>query len=260
MLTKRRESTRGKNEESRDSNQIPRIFLIIDDYSTIRRRYVPEDRRPPGKGSCDDTRRSTCHHIRWAGVGTGPGPRLRPHSSRVSAPGRSRTGTCQVGRLLAAPGAPSPGDRSRNRFRRSDASYLPSFHFSTGTTITASSSEPTIDAAHHVFAGCRASRGPIVTFHRTPPCAPSPPPRSNQGPTWSWMDDGQGETGQNCLTPVWSTVSSLSSLALGCRCERIEKCIRFFYLLSGGVSLNKEVDFIASYFLFFLNKDSIRFR
>lgn len=72
------------------------------------------------------------------------------------------------------------------------------------------------------------------------------------------MDDGQGETGQNCLTPVWSTVSSPSSLALGCRCERIEKCIRFFYLLSGGVSLNKEMDFIASYFLFFFEQRPIQ--
>lgn len=221
-----------------------RLRRTLSTISTLLRHYVPEDRRPPGRGSCDDTRRSTCHHIRWAGVGTGPGPRLRPHSSRVSAPGRSRTGTCQVGRLLAAPGAPSPGDRSRNRFRRSDASYLPSFHFSTGTTITASSSERTIDAAHHVFAGCRASRGPIVTFHRTPPSAPSPPPRitrSNQGPTWSWMDDGQGETGQNCLTPVWSTVSSLPlSPSVVERGENFEKCMY--------VSLNEE--FYCLFFFF----------
>lgn len=40
--------------------------------------------------------------------------------------------------------------------------------------------------------------------------------------------------------------------------ERIEKYIRFFYLLSGGVSLDKEVDFIASYFLFFFEQRPIQ--
>lgn len=68
--------------------------------------------------------------------------------------------------------------------------------------------EGTTEAAHHVFAG---RRGPIIllTFHprRT---APSPPgPQSSQGLTsCPWMDVmGGGETGQNCLTPVWSPVS-----------------------------------------------------
>lgn len=196
--------------------------------------YVPEDRRPPGRGSCDDTRRSTWHHIRWAGVGTGPGPRPRPHSSRVSGPGRSRTGTCQVGRpLAAAPGAPSPGDRSRNRFRRSDASYLPSFHFSTIFTASSSIDERSTPRTTSLLARKEPRAGPSSLFTAPHRLHHPPPPRltrANQGPTWSWMDDGQGETGQNCLTPVWSTVSSPSSLALGCRGLTIfQKCMCFFF-------------------------------
>lgn len=162
--------------------------------------YVPEDRRPPGRGSCDDTRRSTWHHIRWAGVGTGPGPRPRPHSSRVSGPGRSRTGTCQVGRpLAAAPGAPSPGDRSRNRFRRSDASYLPSFHFSTIFTASSSIDERSTPRTTSLLAAApRAGPSSLFTApHRLhhPPRLGSPElTRAQRGPGWMMDRVRQGRT------------------------------------------------------------------
>lgn len=163
--------------------------------------YVPEDRRPPGRGSCDDTRRSTWHHIRWAGVGTGPGPRPRPHSSRVSGPGRSRTGTCQVGRpLAAAPGAPSPGDRSRNRFRRSDASYLPSFHFSTIFTASSSIDERSTPRTTSLLARKEPRAGPSSLFtapHRLhhPPRPGSPElTRAQRGPGWMMDRVRQGRT------------------------------------------------------------------
>lgn len=84
-------------------------------------------------------------------------------------------------------------------------------------------------------------------------CTIPPPPRltrANQGPTWSWMDDGQGETGQNCLTPVWSTVSSPSSLALGCRGLTIFQkymCFFFFHLWIGGL-FEQGNEFYSSFF------------
>lgn len=60
--------------------------------------HVPGDRCPPDMESCDGTHRSTCRHIRWAAVDMDPGPQLQLHSSPVSAPGKSRRDTCQVGR------------------------------------------------------------------------------------------------------------------------------------------------------------------
>lgn len=79
--------------------------------------------------------------------------------------------------------------------------------------------------------------------------------RAQRGPGWMMDRVRQGRT----VSPPSGQLSRALLLSPSV-VERIEKCIRFFYLLSGGVSLDKEVDFIASYFLFFLNKHSIRFR
>lgn len=213
--------------------------------------YVPEDRRPPGRGSCDDTRRSTWHHIRWAGVGTGPGPRPRPHSSRVSGPGRSRTGTCQVGRpLAAAPGAPSPGDRSRNRFRRSDASYLPSFHFSTIFTASSSIDERSTPRTTSLLARKEPRAGPSSLFtapHRLhhPPRPGSPElTRAQRGPGWMMDRVRQGRT----VSPPSGQLSrAFFSRPRLSRIDNLSEVYVFLFFWIGGL-FEQGSEFYSSFF------------